>query len=660
MFSKTSTTRPGQRLGRSSVACALWICVSSAAAQTVTVTTSSNAIDIDFFVGTVADLPGPDGQVSFLEALVATNHTPGHQTIAFNIPQNDWGLQFLYPGCAVITAGPNGFIATDSVTIDGTTQTAFTGDTNASGGEVALYFPFGTLGASLGGEGSRLTGFHSGEWWVSGDQSEVVGNSGDIHINVSGDGCLVRDNDAGTIKIDGGSDTVVVASTMQRVRIWGGSRNRVGGPALEERNFITGYGTTNSEGLPAGTDVELWATQDTVVQNNYIGTAPDGMTQGNQFQTIGIEVDTGNHGLRVIDNLIAGVLGHGQGPHWAGTLWGWAVYFSGQGSDVEFSGNTIGLDAAGEATLPSMWGIHTGGSNYSDVRFLGNVVAGHYFNGVTIGNSASAFRLGGNSIYANAWSGSGFLGIDLLGPSQATGITANDPLDADTGGNDLQNFPVLASATLEGATTRVTGTLDSTPGSSYTIEVFASPSCDASGHGQGQLVLGALNVLTDGSGHPPFEGVFPASPQGWSVSATATAEPQGATSEFSTCVETAPPICAQDLGFAGPGGSSLSVCGSLAGAGTAFLGLDGSAPASPTWLIFGTTYSPTSMLGGTVVPMPGQVAYLGTPDSSGALSVGPVTGGGGPVTLYAQTVYLDEGQIGLAGLSNAVEVELLP
>lgn len=106
--------------------------------QTVTVTTSQDVIDVNFFTATIADLPGPDGKISFLEAIIATNNTPGHQTIAFNIPQSDWILQFLYPGCAVILSGPNGFYATDSVTIDGTTQTAFTGDTNPDGAEVAV------------------------------------------------------------------------------------------------------------------------------------------------------------------------------------------------------------------------------------------------------------------------------------------------------------------------------------------------------------------------------------------------------------------------------------------------------------------------------------------------------------------------------------------
>ena len=112
---------------------------SSMSAQTVVVTISSGEVDINWQTGTIAELPGPDGEVSFSEAIIATNNTPGHQTIAFNIPQSKWTMQFLYPGRAVLIGG-GGFYnwtATDEVTIDGTTQTAFTGDTYAGGNEVA-------------------------------------------------------------------------------------------------------------------------------------------------------------------------------------------------------------------------------------------------------------------------------------------------------------------------------------------------------------------------------------------------------------------------------------------------------------------------------------------------------------------------------------------
>ena len=74
------------------------------------------------------------------------------------------------------------------------------------------------------------------------------------------------------------------------------------------------------------------------------------------------------------------------------------------------------------------------------------------------------------------------------------GITPNDVGDADTGPNDLQNFPVLTSASADGASLDVTYALDSKPNTAYTIEFFAQTGCDASGNGQGATYLGSRQV----------------------------------------------------------------------------------------------------------------------------------------------------------------------
>ena len=76
------------------------------------------------------------------------------------------------------------------------------------------------------------------------------------------------------------------------------------------------------------------------------------------------------------------------------------------------------------------------------------------------------------------------LGIDLVGAWES-GVTANDAGDADTGPNGLQNFPVLSSASADGASLDVAYSLDSKPNTAYTIEFFAQTGCDASGNGQG-------------------------------------------------------------------------------------------------------------------------------------------------------------------------------
>ncbi|UCD75737.1 MAG: hypothetical protein JSV91_02245 [Phycisphaerales bacterium] len=517
-------------------------------AQTVTVTIGEDIVDIDWQYATIEDLPGPDGEVSFSEAMIATNNTPGHQTVGFAIPEDQWLLQFLYPGRAVLVTSTGYFFrAFDEVTIDGTTQTAFTGDTNPDGWEVVIY------GATLylNADNCTLIGFDSTAVSINGSNGRVEGNTGFMGIDVyGGSGSLIKDNTGGTIKIDRSNDNVVVGNTVQRVRVWGfnsdqqAANNRIGGPNPEDRNYIIGYGTWNGEGLPGGTTVQLFQTTGTIIENNWIGTTPDGLAQGSLASTVGIGFESGNNNITIRNNRIAGILGHGQGPHHYGELYGWAILIGGAGSGVNIVGNTIGLDANDEPTLGSVWGIDVGNvitnpSTMTDINIggllpgEGNAVAGHILNGITIGHDVPQVRISGTAVYENGW-----LGIDLIPSGYGYGVNANDAFDADTGGNGLQNFPEIDSAVREGGSVRVTGTLHSEPSSDYTIEFFASPACDDSGFGEGRQFLGSTYVTTDADGNATFDVLLPGLvDDGWVMTATATAEPLGATSEFSACIE---------------------------------------------------------------------------------------------------------------------------
>src|SRR5262249_2666787 len=114
------------------------------------------------------------------------------------------------------------------------------------------------------------------------------------------------------------------------------------------------------------------------------------------------------------------------------------------------------------------------------------------------------------------------------------------------GPNNLQNAPVLSAARLAGGTLLVTGALNSQSLTTYRVELFASPTADPSGHGQGQVYLGYTTVTTDGTGNGSFAALVPfGGPAGWVVSATATAVlgtntvsvlASGDTSEFSADV----------------------------------------------------------------------------------------------------------------------------
>lgn len=137
--------------------------------------------------------------------------------------------------------------------------------------------------------------------------------------------------------------------------------------------------------------------------------------------------------------------------------------------------------------------------------------------------SGSANPILTNSIFSN-----GTLGIDL----GTTGVTPNDARDADSGANNLQNFPVLTSVTSAGS---IQGTLDSTASTTFTVEFFASSECDPSGSGEGQRYLGAAVVTTDASGHASFTASLGALPAGAPVATATATGPAGNTSELSAC-----------------------------------------------------------------------------------------------------------------------------
>jgi hypothetical protein len=137
-----------------------------------------------------------------------------------------------------------------------------------------------------------------------------------------------------------------------------------------------------------------------------------------------------------------------------------------------------------------------------------------------IGNQIST-----NSIYAN-----NDLGIDLIG---SNGVDANDLGDGDSGANNLQNYPVLTSATTDAASTiTIAGSLHSAASTNYRLEFFASAAADPSNFGEGETYLGTTGVTTDTGGDATFSVPLAATvPAGAFITATAT-DPAGNTSEF--------------------------------------------------------------------------------------------------------------------------------
>jgi hypothetical protein len=186
-------------------------------------------------------------------------------------------------------------------------------------------------------------------------------------------------------------------------------------------------------------------------------------------------------------------------------------------------------------------GVHLGGGATGNTigaleEFPSNVITANTGDGVGVGDSAGDAATTDNRITASMIYGNGGLGIDLGGD----GVSANDAQDPDAGPNGAQNFPVLTAAVSGPGSVSVSGTLNSTPSSTFTVRLFTNAVQDPSGFGEAETALGRFAVTTDAQGDAAFTQVFPVSlPVGTFITATATGS-EG-TSEISQALATAAP-----------------------------------------------------------------------------------------------------------------------
>ena len=113
------------------------------------------------------------------------------------------------------------------------------------------------------------------------------------------------------------------------------------------------------------------------------------------------------------------------------------------------------------------------------------------------------------------------------------GVTPNDPLDADGGGNGRQNFPLITTVTT-GATTRIQGFLHTKASMVYDLDFYSNGCPDFPRQfAEGRIYIGSGQVTTDGNGDATFDVTLPVpTAAGDQIVATAT-DPAGSTSEFS-------------------------------------------------------------------------------------------------------------------------------
>ncbi len=542
---------------------------------------------------------GADGKISLREAILAANNTAGTDYIHFNITDP------LVGGAHTITPASALPTITDTVILDATTDDDFAGTPVIVLDGNNLAASGLTLGSTAGG--STIQGLVIRDFGING-----------IEIQAGSDGNTIIGNYIGSLDVNGESAGAAEGNAGVGIKVLG-ANNIIGDIFAGLGNVIAG--NTGDEIVITGS-----AAGGNMVQNNLIGTNADGtivitsngtgiyIENGATNNTIGgTATDAGNviggnnwagievKGIGTSDNLIQG---NWIGTDWTGTL--------------DFGNNEQGVRTFDGATNNTIGGIDAG---------AGNVIA---FN--STGVSIYSVDDTGNSILGNLIYSNSSIGIDLAND----GVTVNDSDDSDTGANGLLNFPVLTSAAIVGSDTIITGSLHSTPGTTFLIEFYTSVAGDGTGHGEAETYLDAVTVTTDGSGNATISLTL----SGWIltdgeiVTATATEDLGGgnfgSTSEFSGNVIVAGN---DDPVLVDGGTASLSEGGTT----TPFFGIgtvtDPDSPDFDGGQLLATITSGSQSGDVLILANIGGVTVSGTDVLVGGIAVGTVFGGAAGVPL---------------------------
>lgn len=487
------------------------------------------------------------------DAINAANSTVGADNITFQIAIG--GSYTISPSAALPQI-------TDDVTIDATTQTGYAGaplitlngsvagpgadGLRVTGGAATI---FGLAIVNFGGAGIAFSGSSSGSF--------VAGN----YIGIGAGGLVALGNSLGVLvaatntTIGGTNDNarnVISGNAGNGVLVSGGTGNQVLGnyigldasgnlarPNLRgvvvasNSNTIGALDAGNVVSGNTGLGVVIQSASSNTVVGNYIGTDADGGTAvpngGGGLQIVGGATPANSNSIT--SNVVSGNTGFG-------------VEINGSTSAPSatantLTGNVVGMDATEEhalgntgpgVTIAALSGI---GNNTigGDLEAEQNVIA-YNSKGIVTGDVATHNLFLGNSIHDNTG-----LGIDL----RNDGVTANDPNDVD---DDLVNFPVLDPFPGRDANGRVTvtGTYDgSLSGAHYRFDFYTSPSCDASGNGEGANWIGKYEATADASGDIAINTVDALTgyvgPQSRITATTTATDAPGSTSEFSACIQ---------------------------------------------------------------------------------------------------------------------------
>jgi titin len=360
------------------------------------------------------------------------------------------------------------------------------------------------IGGSVRGGGNLISG-NGGDGIYAESQLTIQHN----YIGLDANGTAAIGNHAGGIELQ---NTTAI----------------IGGDTITQRNVIAGNDNSQSDSSLAGSGILIVAgAGPTTIQGNFIGVDASGVhSLGNFLSGIFIVGSSGNliGGPDIADGNV--ISGNGSGGIPSGGPFGGA-----DGITLDGNGNTVQNNFIGT----SLTGANVLGNAASGVAIhaFGNIVGGADGQNTIAYNGRAGVAVGSgtrNSVLANSIFANNGLGIDLGGNNTPDGVTSNHN-GAATGANNLQNYPVLTSATSASGSTTIDGTMNGLANSTYRIEFFTGAP-DPSGHGQGKYYIGFAPVTTDGSGNVTFAATVPTPVlPGQSISATAT-DPLGNSSEF--------------------------------------------------------------------------------------------------------------------------------
>jgi hypothetical protein len=360
-----------------------------------------------------------------IEANSIFDPAPGIDTSIFMIPPTgdtlgrtaDANFNGSYFDIFVTNGNPFSNITAANTSIDGRTQTAYSGDTNS-----------GTVGSGGNTVGTSLTVLPNYDL----PEIQIHRNGGDV-IKINANNTIIRNvavyanNNAG-ILVNSGSANIL--DNLLGVNALGSNAGNInigvensGGDILVDGNYIA---TVTDSGIliDGGTS--------NVIQNNHITT--NGSTACND----NISLNSGS-GIVIQQNLIENAASLGID---AASIYG----------NVLVTENTItGSGQDGGLCGPQVedMGIELAGSNS---QITNNIIHSNGGAGISVVGSGAGNLISQNSFYANG-TNTPSLGIDLAGD----GVSLNDSGDVDSGPNNLLNFPIISTIYKSGSNMVISG-----------------------------------------------------------------------------------------------------------------------------------------------------------------------------------------------------------